>query len=93
LRALAAALVLLAATGARAELQAVAAPALSVACDDLDLPTLQAALVQEINVLQGRSGPPLRFGTRSVSPLEYATRTLRPLYELVLAGADRKSVV
>jgi membrane-bound lytic murein transglycosylase A len=90
LRALAAALVLLAATSTRAELQAVAAPALSVACDDLDLATLQAALVQEINLLQGRSGPPLRFGNRSVSPLEYATRTLRPLYELVRAGARDK---
>jgi len=90
LRALAAALLLLAATSARAELQAVAAPPLSVACDDLDLTSLQAALVQEINVLQARSGPPLRFGTRSVSPLEYATRTLRPLFELVRAGARDK---
>lgn len=64
----------------------VAAPPLTVACDDLDLSSLQAALVQEIDVLQKKSGPPLVFGSRSVSPLEYSNKTLRPLYELARAG-------
>jgi membrane-bound lytic murein transglycosylase A len=85
---------LLAAVGvspvAQAELVPTTAPALSVACDDLDLGPLVAALVSEINVLQKKSGPPLRFGSKQVTPLEYATRTLRPIYDLAVAGDKAK---
>jgi membrane-bound lytic murein transglycosylase A len=59
-----------------------AQPVASEACDDLDLVPLERALVREITVLQGKSGPPLRLD-RAVAPLEYSNKTLRPLYEAV----------
>ena len=69
-----------------AEAQLVAGPAqpLTVACDDLDLPSLVAAIARELPHLE-RSPARLRFGAVSVRAADYATRTLRPL----LAWAER----
>lgn len=72
------------------ELVPVAAPPLTTACDDIELDSLVVALVNDINALQKKSGPPLKFGAKLVTPLEYANRTLRPLYELAKAGDKAK---
>jgi membrane-bound lytic murein transglycosylase A len=67
--------------GARAELQPAAAPALTVACDDLDLPSLAQAIDAELPALE-RSPATLKLGAATVRAADYAARTLRPIAEL-----------
>jgi membrane-bound lytic murein transglycosylase len=66
------------ARAAQAQLRADATPALTVACDDLELPSLVEALEREAAVLQ-RSSATLNLGGRSVRAVDYAARTLAPL--------------
>jgi membrane-bound lytic murein transglycosylase A len=72
---------------ARAELRPVAAPiGAEVACDDLALAPLAAALSQEHARFARRSGPLLRFGARVVAPSEYAASTLQSLATAAASG-------
>jgi membrane-bound lytic murein transglycosylase len=65
-------------TPVRAELTPEAAPALTVSCDDLDLPSLVEAIEREAAVLD-RSSMTLPIGAQQVRGADYAARTLRPL--------------
>ena len=69
---------LLSSNVARAELAPEAAPTLTIACDDLDLPSLIVAIEREAAVLE-KSTMTLPIGALQVSGAEYAAKTLRPL--------------
>ncbi|MCU1280200.1 MAG: murein transglycosylase, partial [bacterium] len=71
---------------ANAQLQPAAAETLSVACDDLDLPSLAEAIERELPALE-RSTATLA-GTATTAR-DYAARTLRPI--LALAKADDRA--
>ncbi len=70
---------------AHADLRLVAAPAMNVECDDLELGPLTQALDAARAVLQKRSET-LTFSGRSVSSSEYASRTLKTVADLARAG-------
>jgi membrane-bound lytic murein transglycosylase A len=70
---------------ARAQLQADAAPPLTSACDDLDLPSLVEAIERELPALE-RSSATLTLGGRTVRAADYAARTLRPLVAFARAN-------
>ena len=83
-RALALALSLIgcaAARTTRAQLVPARAEALTVACDDLDLPSLTAAIERELPAL-ARSPATLSLGATRVRAADYAARTLQPILEL-----------
>ncbi|MGZ3405640.1 MAG: MltA domain-containing protein [Polyangia bacterium] len=71
---------------ANAQLQPAQAETLSVACDDLDLPSLAEAIERELPALD-RSTATLAGTTTTAR--DYAERTLRPL--LALAKADDRA--
>jgi membrane-bound lytic murein transglycosylase A len=83
-------LVLSLATPARAQLKPTSAPPLTVACDDLDLPSLAQAIDAELPALM-RAREPLKLGATTVSPADYATRTLKPIADLARKD-DRANV-
>jgi membrane-bound lytic murein transglycosylase A len=78
-------LLLLPAAAARAELTTEATPALTAACDDLDLPSLIAAIEREAATL-ARSSATLTLAGRSVRAADYAARTLQPILGYARAG-------
>jgi membrane-bound lytic murein transglycosylase A len=69
---------LLLASAAEAQLLPTPAQPLTVACDDLDLPSLASAIERELPRLE-RSSAALRLGAVEVRAADYAARTLRPL--------------
>ena len=71
---------------ARAQLQPAAAEALTVACDDLELPSLAEAIERELPSLERSSATLSGTGTTA---RDYAARTLRPI--LALARADDRA--
>ncbi len=77
-----------AAATANAQLVPVAAPALTVACDDLDLPSLAEAIERELPALE-RAQPGATLPGTTTAARDYAARTLRPL--LALAKADDRA--
>jgi peptidoglycan lytic transglycosylase A len=91
LAAAAALVVLTASCVARAELKPVATPALTTACDDLDLAPLADALDSEMAALAKHPGGTMNLGGRAVSYADYSARTLRPLLAWARAG-DRTKV-
>jgi membrane-bound lytic murein transglycosylase A len=75
---------------ARAQLRPATAPPLTVACDDVDLPSLAQAIEAELPALM-RSKETWRLGATTVSAADYATRTLKPIAELAKKD-DRANV-
>lgn len=73
------------ASTASAQLVPVAAQPMTVACDDLDLPSLVQAIERELPALE-RSTATLQLGGVRVRAADYAARTLRPLVELARRG-------
>jgi membrane-bound lytic murein transglycosylase A len=76
---------LLGSGAARAQLTAEAPPALTAACDDLDLPSLIAAIERESAAL-ARSPATLTVAGRPVRAADYAARTLQPILAWAKAG-------
>jgi membrane-bound lytic murein transglycosylase A len=72
-----------------AELTPVKAPAVTVACDDLELTPLAEAIESEIDHLKRHSGT-LRIGARAVSNQEYVSRTLEPIAKMAREGDRTK---
>jgi len=70
-------------TTAQAQLVPVAAEPMSVACDDLDLPSLAEAIERELPALEKSSAT---LAGTTTTARDYATRTLRPI--LAYAKAD-----
>ncbi len=77
--------VLLGSCAARAQLVPARAEPLTVACDDLDLPSLAEALERELPALERSTGT-LALGGTTVRAADYAARTLAPLAALARAG-------
>jgi membrane-bound lytic murein transglycosylase A len=75
---------------ARAQLTPSSVPPLTVACDDLDLPSLVQAIEAELPALL-RAKDSFKLGATTVSAADYATRTLKPLLELAKKD-DRPNV-
>jgi membrane-bound lytic murein transglycosylase A len=75
---------------ARAQLTPATAPPITVACDDLDLPSLAQAIEAELPALT-RARDTFKLGVATVSAADYAARTLKPLLELARKD-DRPNV-
>ncbi len=71
---------------ASAQLQAAAAPSLTVACDDLDLPSLAEAIERELPALERARGAAATLAGTAMTAPDYAARTLRPILALAKAG-------
>jgi membrane-bound lytic murein transglycosylase A len=75
---------------ATAQLVAAKPEALTVACDDFDLPSLAEAIERELPSLE-RSSATINLGATSVRASDYAARTLKPLVALAKAN-DRANL-
>ncbi|HEY2745499.1 MAG TPA: MltA domain-containing protein [Polyangia bacterium] len=73
-------------TVARAQLVPVAAEPMSVACDDLDLPSLAEAIERELPALEKSSAT---LAGTTTTARDYAARTLRPI--LAFAKSDDRA--
>jgi peptidoglycan lytic transglycosylase A len=78
------------ASTARGQLVAVKAETLTVACDDLELPSLAEAIERELPSLErDRAMQVIKIGDKTIHAAEYAARTLRPI--LALAKKDDRA--
>src|SRR5262249_10856673 len=73
-------------TTARAQLVPATAEPMSVACDDLDLPSLAEAIERELPVLEKSSAT---LAGTTATARDYAARTLKPI--LAFAKADDRA--
>ncbi len=80
-------LCLFVAAPAVAQLKEGPPPAFAADCDDVELPTLAAAIDSEVSFIQKKKGgAPLVIGGVSINLQDYAKTTLQPLAELARGG-------